>query len=370
MDVLVVDDDEICRRAVAETLHAAGYRVTVADDGDQALQVLLRDGHQLVVSDWSMPGMNGLQLCRAIRSADLRRYVYFILLTSRDRTEDTIDGLSAGADEYVTKPFDPSELVMRVNTGRRIIAAESRDMTIFALAKLAESRDPETGAHLERVRSYCSAIARHLQRTAILPDKIDDDYVRLIYETSPLHDIGKVAIPDAVLLKPGPLTEPEFEIMKTHTLHGAKTLSAAMHEFPNAAFLRMAYDIALSHHERFNGSGYPRGLAGEEIPLCGRIVALADVYDALTSKRVYKDAMSHAAAKAIIVSETGKHFDPAIVDAFLALDDQFAAIRDRYANDRNQAAAPIGTAEDLACSGSCFAAACNVGPAEHSLTFP
>jgi putative two-component system response regulator len=281
-----------------------------------------------------------------------------------------LEGLSAGVDDYVTKPFQPSELVMRVNTGRRIIATESRDMTIFVLAKLAESRDPETGAHLERVRSYCHALAEHLQHSARFSGELDDDYVRLIFETSPLHDIGKVAIPDSVLLKPSRLTAQEFEIMKTHTLHGAKTLSAAMHEFPNAAFLRMAYDIALSHHEHFNGSGYPRGLAGEAIPLCGRIVALADVYDALTSKRVYKDAMSHAAAKAIIVSETGKHFDPAVVDAFLKLDDEFVAIRARYAEDSVQDAIPISRVETVPSFNDLVGTALNSRTAELSPTSP
>lgn len=351
MDVLVVDDDEISRQAVAQTLRAAGYRVALAHDGQQALEALRRNGHQLVVSDRSMPVMNGLELCRAIRTADLPRYVYFILLTSHDRKQDTIEGLGAGADDYVTKPFEPGELVMRVNTGRRIIAAESSGMTIFALAKLAESRDPETGAHLERVRSYCRALAQQLHRTAAFPREINDEYVRLIYETSPLHDIGKVAIPDAVLLKPGPLSKQEFEIMKTHVLHGAGTLAAAMNEFPNATFLRMAHDIAISHHERFNGSGYPRGLVGQSIPLCGRIVALADVYDALTSKRVYKGAMSHEAATSIIVGEKGKHFDPAIVDAFLALEAEFVAIRDRYAEESDWEAVPIAPAEGALLTG-------------------
>jgi putative two-component system response regulator len=370
MQVLVVDDDSISRRAVAQTLSLADYDTVTATNGCEALSVLQRSGIQLVVSDWNMPGMNGLELCRAIRSADLRRYVYFVMLTSHSRPEDTLEGLNAGVDDYVTKPFQPGELVMRVNTGRRIVATESRDVTIFVLAKLAESRDPETGAHLERVRSYCRVLAQHLQHSARFSGEIGDDYVRLIFETSPLHDIGKVAIPDTVLLKPGRLTAQEFEIMKTHTLHGAQTLAAAMHEFPNAAFLRMAYDIALSHHERFDGSGYPRGLVGEAIPLCGRIVALADVYDALTSKRVYKDDMSHATAKAIIVSETGKHFDPAVVDVFLELDDEFMAIRDRYAEDAEPDTTPVSRAEIIPTSNDRIGSALNLRTAELLPTSP
>ena len=333
MDVLVVDDEYSLRETVAHTLRAANYRVTTTGNGREALDILRQGGQQLVVSDWSMPGLSGLELCRAIRNADFRRYVYFILLTGHNRPQDTLDGLNAGADDYVTKPFHSQELVLRVNTGRRIISVESRDVTIFTLAKLAEFRDPETGAHLERVRGYSRALARQLQHTPEFRETIDDEFVRLVYETSPLHDIGKVAIPDSILLKPGRLTEQEFDVMKTHTSHAAQMLAEAIQEFPNAAFLRMAHDIALAHHERYDGSGYPRGLAGDDIPLCARIVALADVYDALTSQRVYKEAMSHEAAKSLIVNERGRHFDPAIVDAFLNIADQFLALRTRCTDD-------------------------------------
>lgn len=343
-DVLVVDDDAITRQMVAHVLEAADYRVTVANDGEQALNILRKGNCQLVVSDWSMPVMNGLELCSTIRTSDLRHYVYFILLTGHHSTQDTISGLAAGADDYVKKPFEPGELVMRVNTGRRIIAAESSGMTIFALAKLAESRDPETGEHLERVRNYCHALAKRLQSMNVFADQLSDDFVRLIYETSPLHDIGKVAIPDAILLKPGRLSVEEFDIMKTHTTHGANTLAAARTQFPNARFLQMAHDIAISHHERFDGSGYPLGLSGRDIPLCGRIVALADVYDALTSKRVYKDAMSHEEAKTLIMKERGKHFDPVLTDAFLAMEQQFIAIRSRYEEASTQGTSSISAA--------------------------
>jgi putative two-component system response regulator len=338
IDVLVVDDESISRRMIAYTLSQAGYNVTAAGDGESAFAALQRHGHQLVVSDWDMPGMNGIDLCRAIRAADFPRYVYFIMLTSHNRPEDTIDGLSAGADDFIGKPFNPGELIMRANTGKRIIGLETRGMTIFALAKLAESRDPETGAHLERVRSYCRVLARRLQLKPRFRATLDAEYVRLIYDTSPLHDIGKVAIPDAILLKPGKLTPAEFGIMKTHTQRGAETLSAALAEFPHTPFLSMARDIAISHHEKYDGSGYPRGLAGEQIPLCGRIVALADVYDALTSKRVYKDAFDHERAKEIIVAQSGKHFDPHVVEAFLAEEAQFIQIRACHGEELNRAA--------------------------------
>jgi putative two-component system response regulator len=274
-----------------------------------------------------------LALCRAIRGEDLPGYVYVVLLTSHDAPEQKVLGLSAGADDFIAKPFRADELLARARTAERIVSMETRDVAIFALAKLAESRDPETGAHLERVRCYARALAQQL--AAIEPDggQIDAEYIRLIYLTSPLHDIGKVGIPDAVLLKPGRLSDREFEIMKEHAAIGARTLDAALREFPEVRFLQMARDIAASHHERFDGTGYPGGLAGDAIPHCGRIVALADVYDALTSKRVYKNSFAHEVARSIILKERGSHFDPVVVDAFMAVEPQFLAIRRRFEGD-------------------------------------
>jgi putative two-component system response regulator len=330
MDVLVVDDDSIARRAIKNTLNAGGYNVITAPDGRKGLELLMRHGLQLVVIDWEMPVMDGIEFCKVIRNTDSQHYVYVIMVTARDRSIDTIVGLTVGADDYVTKPFNPGELLMRVNTGQRIIGMESCEMTIFALAKLAESRDSETGAHLERVRSYCRVLAEKLQQNANFREEVDNNYVRLLYKTSPLHDIGKVAIPDSVLLKPGRLTKDEFEIMQTHTLHGGETIESLLKHFPNAGFLKMARDIIISHHEKYDGSGYPHGLVGDSIPLCGRIVAVADVYDALTSKRVYKDSFSHDRARSIIVEGSGQHFDPALVDAFLKTEGLFLEIRERF----------------------------------------
>jgi putative two-component system response regulator len=331
MNVLVVDDEAIARRVAVHTLQQAGYQVTIAQDGHEALEILGRGQHRLVVSDWKMPFMDGVELCRAIRSGQFAHYIYFIMLTGRTGPDDTVEGLSAGVDDYIFKPFNPSELILRVNIGRRIIGLETRDMTIFTLAKLAESRDPETGEHLERVRNYCRLIAQCLQDEPRFRRQMDDEFVGLIYQTSPLHDIGKVAIPDRILLKPGRLTAEEFEIMKTHTTYGAATLEAALEKYPGTRFLEMARDIAMGHHERYDGRGYPREVAGDEIPLAARIMALADVYDALTSRRVYKEAYSHDRTKSMIVSESGTHFDPAIVDAFLVQEEQFMAVRQQHA---------------------------------------
>ncbi len=327
MKILIADDNPIALDLLEHTLLRSGYEVITTDNGETALEILREGSCQMVITDWEMPGMTGPELCRQIRGASFMNYVYVILLTARREVSDTIEGMSAGADDFIVKPFQPSELILRMRAGERLLGLETRDLLIFALAKLAESRDSDTGAHLERVRTYSRIIAEHLSRQPKYHGVINHDFVRLIYLTSPLHDIGKVAIPDSVLLKPGPLTSEEFEIMKEHTTKGAATLEAALREYPTAHYLRMARDIAASHHERFDGSGYPAGLADEAIPLCGRIVALADVYDALTSRRIYKEAYSHEKARQIVVESRGSHFDPDVVDAFLAHEDKFIAIR-------------------------------------------
>ncbi len=326
MRVLVVDDDPIAVKLLARTLTRAGYDVAAASDGLQAMEHMASGDIRMVVSDWLMPGMSGVELCRQIRRNPNSGYVYFILVTTRSGTQNIVEGLEAGADDFVSKPFDPTELCMRLRTGERILSLDSREITIFALAKLADSRDRETGEHLERMREYSRVLARHLATLDKYRDIIDGEFISAIYRTSPLHDIGKVGIPDRILCKPGRLTAEEFDVMKTHTTIGADTLDAALRQHPEARFLQLARDIALTHHERYDGTGYPHGLAGEQIPLCGRIVALADVYDALTSERVYKPAYTHEEARAIIVEERGRHFDPDLVDAFIAHQGYFLAL--------------------------------------------
>jgi putative two-component system response regulator len=336
--ILIVDDEQVSLEVLRLTLTDAGFSVDCASNGREALAALAQGEHHLLISDWEMPEMNGLELCRAIRSQDLGRYIYMILLTARDRSASIVEALAAGADDFITKPFDPDELGARVRVAERILSLETRDMTIFALAKLAESRDSETGEHLERVQNYSRLLARHLLRTGQYATELDGGFVNLIYETSPLHDIGKVAIPDCVLLKPGRLSDDEFAVMKTHTVLGAQTLHAAAQKYPKARYLQMARAIAEAHHEKWDGSGYPRGLRGTEIPLAGRIVAVADVYDALVSKRIYKSAFTHMTARSIIVEGKGTHFDPAIVEAFLAIEPSFIEVQNRFSNRLAEAA--------------------------------
>jgi putative two-component system response regulator len=341
MRVLVVDDDLVTREIVVEDLRHFGYDVTAASDGREAFELVRTGMYRLVVSDWQMPNMSGLDLCREIRKRSWSGYIYFILLTLRSGVDNVVCGLDAGADDFLTKPFQPQELRMRLRTGERVLGLESRDMMIFAMAKLAESRDKDTGAHLERMREYSRILTDELSRWPQYCETIDGAYVQLMYQTSPLHDIGKVGVPDAVLLKPGPLTPEEARIMQQHTLLGGETLQSVTKARPEAQFLAMAQDIALTHHERYDGTGYPRRLKGQQIPLCGRIVALADVYDALTSKRVYKPAFDHQKARGIILAGKGTQFDPDIVQAFINREQDFISVAQQFRD--NVASPPAST---------------------------
>lgn len=326
MNVLVVDDNSICRKVICRTLENGGYNVMSANDGRAALELFHQHSFQIVVTDWLMPYMSGIELCQAMRRASGGRYVYCIIVSSLKQSADLVRGFEEGADDYLTKPFNPHELLLRVGIGRRTLNLKPANLTIFALAKLAETRDPETGSHLERVQCYCRVLAEYLTKHPRFAVEADHNFVDLIYRTSPLHDIGKVAIPDDILLKPGRLTEEEFEIMKSHTTYGADAIQSMLRNFPGLPFLKMALDIILTHHEKWDGSGYPKGLKAEQIPLCGRIMAVADVYDALTSKRVYKDAFSHERAKSIILEGAGTHFDPEMVQAFINTEQEFISI--------------------------------------------
>jgi cyclic di-GMP phosphodiesterase len=364
MQVLIVDDDDFALSVLNNTLSRMGYSAVQATDGQQAMEVLRRGEIHLVITDWDMPGMNGIDLCRAIRKDDLSGYVYVIMLTAREGAKQRMEGLCAGADDFLNKPLDPDELLVCLKTAERILSLETRDVALFALAKLAESRDPETGAHIERVQSYARLIARNLTDEIKACYGIDDEYIRLLYQTSPLHDLGKVGVPDAILLKPGKLTPDEFAIMKTHTIIGAETLDAALCRFPNARFLQIAREIAATHHERFDGGGYPNGLAAEQIPICGRIVAVADVYDALTSRRVYKSAMTHEQAKEVIVEGQGTQFDPEIVKAFLRAESQIIAVGESLRDDMLPMRSPRVTLSSMPPLVQCGPSACTILIAE------
>ncbi len=288
------------------------------------------------------PGWDGIETIEHLWDTDPRLQVVICTAHSDYSSQDIVRRLGE-TDRLmiIKKPFDQEEvrlaatalcekwtLARKAEWKQRELEeqvalqttqiVQTRDLTVFALARLAESRDPETGEHLVRMRAYSQILAEQLARTGPFRDQIGHQFLDDLYRSSPLHDIGKVGIPDSVLLKPGRLTPDEFEVMKTHTTLGAETLADAASQTSAGSFLEMAIDIARFHHERYDGAGYPQGLSGEQIPLAARIVAVADVFDALTSKRVYKQAMEPDIAREMIVEQRGKQFEPAVVDAFIA----------------------------------------------------
>jgi putative two-component system response regulator len=330
MKILVADDEFVSRKTLEVFAKKLGYDVISAYDGKEAYDLWVKESPRIIITDWEMPQMDGLELISKIRSAEREDYSYIIVVTGRDDIKDVIKGLTAGADDYIAKPFNKDELYVRIKAGERIINFQSKDIVIFALAKLAESRDEDTGNHLERVRFYSRTVAEAMLKMPARPEELDRLLIENIFLTSPLHDIGKVAIPDFILLKPGRLDDNEFAVMKTHTEIGYNTLNEAMQKAPGANYLKVAAEIAHHHHEKYDGSGYPDGLKGNAIPLASRIFALADVYDALVSKRPYKEPFSHDRAVSIIKDGQGAHFDPMVIEAFLECERNFIGIHDDY----------------------------------------
>jgi len=330
MKILIVDDELVSRKKMELLVRSLGHETLVASDGVEGWEVWKKERVRMVITDWMMPVMDGLELCTKIREAEGSQYIYIIMVTSREDVNDLVRGMDAGADDFITKPFVKEELAVRIKAGERISGFETRDIVIFSLARLVESRDSETGHHLERIRHYSKELTTAILKLDNAPKEIDALFLENIFLTSPLHDIGKVGIPDYILLKPGRLDDKEWHIMRKHSAIGFCTINEALKKYPRADYLRMSADIALSHHERFDGAGYPNGLKGKKIPLSARIVALADVYDALVSKRIYKEAYQHGMAKTIIEKERGKSFDPMVVDAFLSCEDKFLEISERF----------------------------------------
>lgn len=326
--VLVTDDDMAQRLILRTNLEADGYEVQEAENGFEALGKLSEDpGIRLLLTDLAMPRMDGYDLIRAVRDKELR-YTYIIVLTSIEDRSSLITALSLGADDYLIKPVFPDELKLRLKGGARLLKLESQEALIFSMAKLAEYRSEETGFHLERVSQYTRLIARDISKNhpELGMSLSMADEIALV---SPLHDLGKVAIPDSILHKPGKLTLEECEIMKTHTSIGGKMLKE-IYDKSGSLYLRLAHEIAMYHHERWNGKGYPSGLAEENIPVSARVMALADVYDALNSKRCYKDPFPYEQVRSMILEERGEHFDPKVVDAFIRQEDVCLAVRRKF----------------------------------------
>ena len=340
--VMIVDDQPANLEILRSMLSSNGYRVHSFPNGASALRLAKRKPPDLILLDITMPEKDGYQVAKELKANDETKEIPVLFISARTGTEDKLRAFSAGGQDYVTKPFQVDEVLARVATHlslRRLqrettayatrlegMVAEkveeisaSQIATIRALAHLAESRDDDTGKHVERTRTYCSVLARELWSSGATSEITGEDWIETIFQSAALHDIGKVGISDLILRKPGQLTAEEFEIMKTHVSIGAQTLDDVVREYPNNAFLRMGLDIVRTHHERWDGAGYTQGLSGTEIPLSGRIMSVADVYDALRCQRPYKPSFPHERCVEIITSGSGTQFDPMVVEAFLAV---------------------------------------------------
>ncbi|MFW2457873.1 response regulator [Methyloversatilis discipulorum] len=356
--LLLVDDTPENLTVLGEIL-MPHYRVRVASSGARALAAATTDPRpDLVLLDVMMPEMDGYEVISRLRADPRTRELPVIFVTALDSTEDEAHGLELGAVDYITKPVRPAIVLARVRGQLELKEARDRmrdqnawleaeiarrmrqnqvvqDVSMRALASIAEARDDETGNHILRTQAYVNVLARALATTPRYAGELTPALVETYTKAAPLHDIGKVAIPDHILHKPGKHTPDEWEIMKTHARQGSDAIWRAIcdqEEREALDFLYIAMDIAHYHHEKWDGSGYPEGLAGEAIPLPARLMALADVFDALISKRAYKPAFPLDRATAIITEGRGQHFDPDVVDAYLAHLDEFAAISARYAD--------------------------------------
>jgi putative two-component system response regulator len=369
---IVIVDDQVENLQLLVGLLSPHYNVHPFTDGNALMRYVARGGAiDLILLDVVMPEPDGHAICRKLRLLPEMTDVPIVFLTSLDSMEDETKGLALGAIDYIAKPFSPPIVLARVRNhvrlGRalRLIldqndllehrvaertaelarknaalqnalhqVALTQDATIVAFSSLAETRDNETGRHIRRTQNYVRELALAARAKGHHVDRLDDETIDLLYKSASLHDIGKVAIPDHILLKPGRLDEQEFAIMKTHADHGRNAIEVAETSLgTSSGFLRHARDIAYGHHEKWDGTGYPQQLAGESIPLSARIMAIADVYDALVSRRVYKPPMAHHEAAAIISQGHGSHFDPSLVEAFGQVTGRFAEIAMEFADD-------------------------------------
>lgn len=341
--------------ALMDALLQPSYRVRVANCGERAVHLaFIAPPPDLILLDVMMPDMDGFAVLAQLKADPATRDIPVIFITALDSQEDQLNGFRLGAADYITKPIMPPVVLARVQTHLELKQARDRlrndnawleaevkrrmqeneleqTVSIRALAHLAETRDPETGYHIQRTQCYVKALARRLRQHPRFSAFLNDANVEMLVKSAPLHDIGKVGIPDAILLKTGKLSDEEWAIMKTHAKLGSDAIEhAELDAEQPVAFLRLAKEIAHWHHEKWDGSGYPDGLAGEAIPIAARLMALADVFDALVSSRPYKSALSFEQARTIIAAGRGSHFDPDATDVFLAGYDEFVAIAEKY----------------------------------------
>jgi putative two-component system response regulator len=348
--VLIVDDAPENLRLLAAVLKRGGLVHRPVTSGRLAIEAAVADPPDLVLLDVRMPDMSGFDVCRWFKQDERLRSIPVVFISGLAGTDDKVEAFRVGGVDYVSKPFQEEEVLARIKTHlhlRRLqveltshnlqleqriadqvkAVTASQLATIFALAKLAEARDDDTGQHIERVQTFARILAEQMREMRLHAATLSTAFIDNLYQTASLHDIGKVGTPDAVLLKPGKLSTVEFAEMKKHSALGGNTLAAVLKRHPENQFLRMGVDVARSHHEKWDGTGYPDGLKGEAIPLAARVVALADFYDALTSKRCYRPAYDHEDTCRMIEEGRGTHFDPDVVTASKAQECQFKRIR-------------------------------------------
>ncbi|PID39433.1 MAG: two-component system response regulator [Proteobacteria bacterium] len=354
--IMIIDDTPENLQVLTAMLQRKGYTVAAFPRGKMALAAAARKPPDLILLDINMPEMDGYEVCEAFKSDLSLKDIPIIFISALDGTDDKVRALKCGGVDYINKPFQMEEVYARVDTHLQLsstqdvlrqfneklkdrVAQQVEELTksqlamIFALAKLSHTRDDDTGLHLERVQHLCKLLTSALARTPVFKHAISHEFITTIFHASPLHDLGKVGIADAILLKPERLTHEEFEIMKTHTTLGAATLESVHNQYPKNEFVTMGIEIAKYHHEKWDGSGYPEGLVGEAIPLSARIMALVDMYDALRSRRPYKEPFSHEKATAIITDLSGSHFDPRIVKVFIGIAADFESIHASLMDD-------------------------------------
>lgn len=327
--MLVVDDNKIVRIALRETLSDTNFTVIEAENGEEAYNLWISEQPEIVIVDLEMPVMNGYELVKKIRKSEQTRYTFIIALTANHDQIALENSFEYGVDDFLVKPISSKEFLYRVKVGERTVEYMEKESLIYVLASLTEARDLVTGNHIKRISAYTKLLTQKLMESQIFPE-IDYPYITKIEIASILHDIGKISMPDHLLKSSHKYTQKDKELMESHTTIGAKLIKDIYEKFPHTKFLEMAHDIALHHHEKYDGTGYPMQLVGDQIPLCARIVSLVDVFDALVSARPYKKPFSVNESLEIISQSKYTKFDPRIVDTFITHIDLFKSIMIEY----------------------------------------
>lgn len=359
--ILVIDDDLHIQDVISEILSIMDLPHSITGETSSAKRIIGKEKVDIIISDITLPGESGIELLQWCRSLNID--TPFVLMSGTTEPTDLITALNLGTRAFIHKPFDIAliekivkeilgtlkynelhrKFINSLQSDNRILEEKvkarteeivrTQDVAILSLASLAEIKDSETGKHIERTRSYIKCLAEYLRNHENFKHYLNDRTIELLYRSAPLHDLGKIGIPDAILTKKGKLTKEEYEVIKQHPELGGKALEFASNELGSNSFLTVASQIAYEHHEKWDGSGYPKGLKGSEISIPARLMALADVYDALISRRCYKDPIPFESTRDLILNERGKHFDPDVVDAFLKLEKEFIGITEMIGQD-------------------------------------